>query len=419
MSADRRHDIIIVGAGVAGARLLAHLLASPWRDRAILVIERAPAARPDHLLAFWTDAPSDLDPLVEHRWTGLRLVAPDGREDVRELREHRYSATTRATLVRASSMSLEACPNVQLIPGEVDAIEDGEDCAIVRVGAVEHRGAWVFDSRRPPPGPATVRLEQRFCGWTVASDRLRLDPAVATLFDFRTASPGGACFLYLLPFAPDRALVEHVFIGPGEGPDPDLSLRTYLEAHLGLGPDDYAVVARESGSSPLSDARLPRRRGRRICAIGIRGGRLKPSSGYALTRIERDSRAIARSLARHGHPFDLPRERRLYRALDAIFLWALAREPGRAPAIFAALMRHPERTLRLLDERARLADLLLLLVVLPTLVFVRAALRWLPARRRAPPADPGPMARDGARPRAASGRARASDGADARTAPRV
>jgi len=102
-----------------------------------------------------------------------------------------------------------------------------------------------------------------------------------------------------------------------------------------------------------------------------------------LTRIERDSAAIVRSLTRHGHPCRIPRNSWLYGVFDAIFLWVLAREPARAPAIFAALMRRPGPTLRFLDERGHVRDLLLLLVTLPTLVFLRAALRWLCARRRA------------------------------------
>ena len=45
-------------------------------------------------------------------------------------------------------------------------------------------------------------------------------------------------------------------------------------------------------------------------------------------------------------------------------------------------MRRPEGTLRLLDERPRLRDLLRLLWVLPTWVFLRAAWRRAWARRR-------------------------------------
>lgn len=382
MSDDGVYDVIVVGAGVAGARLAAHLLASEWRTRRILVIERAPGRRPDHVLAFWSDEATALEPLVERRWSRLRVVAGDGDEVIGGLAGLRYAALTRGALARATQAAIVGCPEVHVLEGRVEAIEDGPECAVVTVGERRIRGAWVFDSRKPAPGPATVRLVQRFVGWTIAGEGLRLDAEVATLFDFRTEQGGGVSFVYVLPLGTGRALVEHVFTGPEEavGPDAEAALREYVAARLGVA--DAAIVGREGGCSSLTDARFPRRLGRRVCAIGIRGGRLKPSSGYALARIERDSAAIVGSLVRCGHPFALPRERALYRWLDAIFLWALARAPARAPAIFAALLRRPERTLRLLDERASAVDLLVLLVTLPTWVFVRAALRWLGARRR-------------------------------------
>lgn len=379
---DEPYDVIIVGAGVAGSRLLAHLLRSPWRTRRILVVERDPPDARDHALAFWSAAPTDLVPLVTHRWQALQ-VSREGEGVVAPLRDHVYAATTRRALVDAALLSASACPNVQILRASVDEVRDGAERAEVRVGARWYRGTWVFDSRRPAPAPATVRLEQRFVGWTIEAAGLDLDPRTATLFDFRTERGGGASFIYVLPFSQTRALVEHVFVGRGGAPGPaaEAALAAYLAAHLDLR-DGYRITARERGASALTDERRPSRRGRRIRAIGVRGGRLKPSSGYALTRIERDSAAMVRSLVERGDPFGGAHERRLYRWLDAIFLWALAREPERAPAIFTALMRRPDRTLRLLDERAGLADLLVLLVALPTLVFLRAALRWLMAARR-------------------------------------
>jgi len=381
---DDIHDVILVGAGVAGSRLLTHLLASPWRTRRILVIERAPERHEDHALAFWTAGASALDPLVEHGWTALRSVALDGREFVGQLRDHRYVSTRRSTIVGAAAAL--GGPNVARITGDVGSIHDEHGLAVVHVGAATHRGRLVFDSRRPSPGPATVRLIQRFTGWVVETVTPCFDPGAATLFDFRTDQAGATCFVYVLPFSSTRALVEHVAIGPVDAalPEPGDMLRGYLTARLGVPPDGYSVTVRERGESPLSDARHPRRAGRCICNIGLRGGRLKPSSGYALARIERDSLAIVRSLASHGHPFGVPRDGWWYRSLDAIFLRVLAREPARSPAIFAALMRRPDVTLRFLDERAGLVDLLRLLVALPTWVFLRATLGWA-LSRRAPP----------------------------------
>lgn len=387
---ERVYDAIIVGAGVAGSRLLAHLLAGPWRGRRILLVDRSFNSG-DHALAWWSERPDDLDPLIDRGWTAVRVIAPDGAVETHPLHHHRYVMTRRAALT-AAAVAAGAAANVERLDGLVEEIVDGAEAAAIRVGERWFHGRYVFDSRRPAPGPATVRLVQRFTGWTVTADTTCFDPDVATLFDFRTAQRGAACFVYVLPAASGRALVEHVYIGREDLPEPtpEEVLPTYLEARLGLREGAYSVVASERGSSPLSDARHPRRVGRRICTIGLRGGRLKPSSGYALARIERDSAAIARSLTRWGHPFRIPREGRLYAWLDAIFLWVLAREPVHAPAIFLALMRRPDGTLRFLDERATLIDFVRLLIALPTRVFLRAARRWLFARRQRPARLSGP-----------------------------
>ncbi len=274
---DDIHDVIILGAGVAGSRLLTHLLASPWRARRILIIERAPERHGDHALAFWTAGAAALDPLVEHGWTALRSVAPDGREHIGQLRDHRYVSTRRSTVVGAAAAL--GGPNVERITGDVGSVRDERGFAVVHVGGATHRGRFVFDSRRPAPGPASVRLVQRFTGWVVEAAAPCFDPGAATLFDFRTAQAGATCFVYVLPFSSTRALVEHVAIGPVDAalPEPGDMLRDYLTARLGVPPDGYSVTVRERGESPLSDARHPRRAGRCICNIGLRGGRLKPA----------------------------------------------------------------------------------------------------------------------------------------------
>ena len=122
-------------------------------------------------------------------------------------------------------------------------------------------------------------------------------------------------------------------------------------------------------------SRLGRRRSGRVLAIGARGGLVKASTGYAYQRIQRDSAAIAASLARCGHPFDLPRPRRRHPVLDAVLLDVLDRQPAQLERAFARLfLANPaERVLRFLDEETSVRDELRLIASLPPLPYVRAA----------------------------------------------
>ena len=83
-------------------------------------------------------------------------------------------------------------------------------------------------------------------------------------------------------------------------------------------------------------------------AIGIAGGMLKPSTGYAFARIQRDSEAIVRSLLVHDHPFDVPRTEWLYRLFEPLMLWLMA-EHGRMVGSLLGFLFKVGRTHRILD----------------------------------------------------------------------
>ena len=111
-----------------------------------------------------------------------------------------------------------------------------------------------------------------------------------------------------------------------------------------------------------------------ICTIGRLGGRLKPSSGYAFLRIQRQSRALARALAASA---PLPKffEPRFYSALDRIFLEALQHRPEAASNYLVPLFRDvPADTLvRFLSESGTLQESLEIGLALPALPFLQAA----------------------------------------------
>lgn len=372
-------DVIIVGAGVAGLALVRHLLRDGPPTWTIAVVDAGDPR--DHNLAFWTDRETPADLAPERVWRRIRAIAADGAAATRPLVDHTYQRIHRRALQAAAVAAAADSGRVTFLRGRSAAIVDGEDAARVELDGAWQRGRWIFDARPPEVDVdhrRHVALWQRFVGLEIEAASPCFDPEVATLFDFRVDQGGEVRFVYVLPSSPTAALVELVAIGarPELAGLPD-ALDRFLAGTLGIAAP--RVVAREGGASLLTDQPFRRRVGRRVATIGLRGGRLKPSSGYALVRIERDSAAIARSLRERGHPFDLPRERRLFRLLDALLLQVLGRQPARGAAIFSGLVRRcpADALLRFLDERPDRRDFFAVVRALSPWIFARALLRWI------------------------------------------
>ena len=141
--------------------------------------------------------------------------------------------------------------------------------------------------------------------------------------------------------------------------------------------EDYRVLRQESGVIPLTDQPVARQSNGRVMAIGLCGGRLKPTTGFAFTRIQADSAAIVRSLLQHEQPFDIPPDAARYRLYDALLLDIMEREPKRIQAIFAALFKRSslEQVLRFLDEAAPWWDNVRMFATLPCVPFLQALSR--------------------------------------------
>lgn len=373
-------DYCIIGAGVSGLALAMQLMESALSDRAILLVDGANDDDALRTLSFWSPSATALDELVRHRWSTLLLHGKERSETI-ELASEQYQTLFFADLQREAKRRLAERPRHRVVEGRAHEIEERGDHVAIRVGAETFTARWVFDSRfkRGDLAVDTDRwhaLEQRFRGWVVRTERDHFEPERATLMDFRAERPAGTAFFYVLPFSRREALVELVTL---DAADPEPVFERYVSNVLQLPP--YEVLAREAGVSPMTEQPFERRTSDRVRAIGIAAGRLKASTGYALTRILDDNAAIVRSLSVFGHPFEAPADSALYRVLDAVMLELWEREPARVPAIFAAMFgRSPDRVLRFLDERASLYEVLALIAPLPPGPFIRAALRWIVRR---------------------------------------
>ncbi|MFO0629371.1 MAG: lycopene cyclase family protein [Polyangiales bacterium] len=374
-------DVAIVGAGVAGLCLARALLARGYEGTVLLL----DGARDDdelRTLSFWCEAPCALDDLVRHRWRRLVVADADGGARTLPLASHTYQTVFFADLQRAVKDALRADPRHRVIDGRLTALDEDAEGVTLSVGDRTLRARWVFDSRfrRAELSVASTPhhlLWQRFHGLAVRAPREVFDPSAAVFLDFRGGLPAGTAFAYLLPYSPREALVELVTLAPL---DAETTLRRYLASVHGV--TDVEVLDREAGASPMTDLPFEALAGPRLRRIGIPAGMLKPSTGYAVTRILADSEVLADALCRGVSPGVRPPARALYRFLDGVFLTLWARWPSRMPGIFAALFaRVPaDVVLRFLDERASWRELLTLVSRLPLGPFVGALWVWLGRR---------------------------------------
>ena len=387
---------MIVGAGASGLSLACHLAASGWRDREILLVDDGSRPLAERAWAYWSHTDGLLDEAVSASFDRF-AVRTQERSRVVELDDYAYHVVRGVDLARTSETVLSRAPRLRRMRGRVTAIDDGLRDAVVVVDGQEMRATWVFDSvgldlgPPPAPAPAPAPMTLTFTGRRIETTVDAFDPAVPTLMDFRTRQAGDLAFVYVLPTSPRTALVEltRFTSDPGRACGPDeASLDAYVRDILAIGP--HSVLGTEHGVIALRTARPPRP-GRHVVPIGAPAGMVKPSTGYGYGRIQRHSAALTRSLVARGHPFDVPASSLRHRALDAVLLEAIRREPARVVDVFERMFaaNDGDRVMAFLDEATSVGQELALIRTLPPRPFLRALGRVLthagPAVRRPSP----------------------------------
>lgn len=309
-------DFAIVGGGLQGA-----LLALALRDRRLALIERDASLGGNHLWSFHAgDVPAAarpwIEPLVVARWPAYRIAFPDRLRSIDE---------------EYASISSERLD--QVVRGALgDSVLLGTDVRNVSANAVELangqnlRARQVIDCR----GPAALPLQgahafQKFCGVELQGlHRL----ALPTLMDARVEQRDGFRFIYLLPLAADRVLVEDTRFSTAPALDAAAVEADALDwaRSAGLGGE---VVRRESGVLPLPLERLPWPGSGSPLRAGYGGGFFHPVTGYSLPLAVRlalriaagdlDARWLAQVRAQQR--FGLLLNRLLYRATPEDERW--------------------------------------------------------------------------------------------------
>jgi lycopene beta-cyclase len=378
----KHYDYVMLGGGAAGLGLAFALANSSLADRKILVVDKETKTSNDRTWSFWTPRPTPFDSIVYKTWDYLDFNGLALHQRF-ELKPYRYMTIRGIDYYRSIRSILAKNPNVYLLQGTVDEVVDGNGAATVKVDGEILQADWVFDSRVIPEviqqDPSRYRyLKQHFLGWEIETGGPAFDPSALTLFDLHTEQREGLCFFYILPFEETRALVEYTLfsahlLAPEEY---EQALKGYIQGQLGI--KEYRILDEEQGIIPMTNHPFPRRLGKRSMAIGTRGGRVKPSTGYAFDRIQKDSQAIVRSLISKGHPFDVPGSSPRRRFYDALMLEVIAAQGEQTRPIMTAMFKNNsiQSIFRFLDEESSFLEDLRMLASLPAMPFLKALAGW-------------------------------------------
>lgn len=282
-------DLILVGGGLANS-LIAWRLHSERPALRILLLEQGRHLGGNHT---WSFHDADLDaaqlrwiaPLISQRWPGYDVVFP---EHARRLTGG-YASIASHDFARVVERDLGPLLRTGVA---VDAVTPTS----VRLadGTTLHAHA-VIDGRGPQASPHLALGYQTFLGQEV---RLQAPHGLTqpVIMDASVAQQGGYRFVYLLPFGPDRVLIEDTHYVDSAAWEPERLRANIVDYASARGWQIRDVLREEQGSLPIVLAGDFERFWDALDGqptVGLRAGLFHPTTGYSLPHAVRMADRIA------------------------------------------------------------------------------------------------------------------------------
>ena len=380
-------DIVIVGAGISGVSLAVHLHETgALAGRSLTILEPRTEPAFERSLCMFDVLAHPFRDAITHRWQHYAF-ATHTRSATRATNQYPYVHIPAVRFFDVATTKLMRASQEISRGVSVSDISDRGDHVQLQTSAGELRAQVVFDSRLPSEKNTTshadITLLQHFRGFHIRTNRPVFTPDRATLMDFRVSQANGLHFMYVLPYAPDEALVESTFFTPRVVEDHvyEHAIHAYLDEHLNV--QTWELVRDERGAIPMTTKPFDPRPSQRVHRIGIAGGAAKPSTGFAFLAIQRQAHMIANAIQHDLLASVAPLRSKLTLSLDAIFLQRLVDQPQSAPQLFVTLAERvsPDILSRFLFDAASATDTASVVRSLPATPMIRSALRssrlWL------------------------------------------
>jgi len=294
----KRYDYILVGAGAAGMQLLAAFCRDPFfSNYSILVIDADSKTSNDRTWCWWERGEGAWSELVEKQWEKVSVVG--GRVMQFGVEDYSYNMVHSAKFYAAVKAIAQAHVGIDWVQERYVKHREEHDFVEVMTEGNRYEGKYLFTSvanlKEAMRSTQHPYLHQHFIGWFVKTEHPVFDENTALMMDFSVEQRGNTRFMYVLPTAPNEALVEYTLFSDtllSEG-EYEQAITEYLD---GLQAGAVTIERKERGAIPMTTYPFWKHNTQRVLHIGIAGGWTRASTGYTFHNSTKESMRLAASL---------------------------------------------------------------------------------------------------------------------------
>lgn len=371
---------LFIGAGLASTSLVLALLERGF-DEPIAILEKEHAVSTKKTWCFWGEdaIPAYLKPLIAKQWSHWQVSSEKLtiEQSSFDRRSHYCCIKADDFYQFAQERFTKAKNVVQLFGHHSQVLPPHNNRVCVQTNDAIMTGKYGFTSHYAPPDTLENGLFQCFSGAWISVDRPYFNADVAGLMLNLKTMNNIIQFTYVLPIDSTHALLERTYFSPNKADLHAMQLETELYLKSQFGENGFNVAGWEQGILPMSiQLSKHSQMEHGWHKIGIAGGMMRASTGYAFLPIQRWCQSASAAMV-NGKPLKNLRKgaiSSIYQRLDEVFLKVLNAQPALGPELFLRMVQHTnsQQFSNFMTECAKFGDMLAVIRAMPKLPFMRA-----------------------------------------------